>query len=312
MNVLRTAALAALMGAALPGFAAPDTILAQATSTLSDLRYRLEDLDPDDGITPWVRFQDGASMVMTFRPNSPSNSLDFTLPGGVDAPVNGQFGSPDGRGLMTRDGRDFEAVATVRVRDVGQDQTASSYVAGSFDSSWYVEAGTPSDQAQAWRFILSPNTRVVVEGTVKAQSTIDLSPLLGDPRLVGDNPSLARILVGATPSVKLGVLDPLFIESDGEWRIASLVATADKDGWATLPPDPIFSFPPSFEQAWSFHLDNATPEERTKAISFQLHSQVLVRTTPVPEPGAGWLVLAGGVAAGCAARARRKSRPAQG
>ena len=280
-----TVALLALVSGAC---AAPDTVLGRSSASLLDVGYRLVDLDTSDGITPWIRFSNDEQLRLTV-PGS-----DQQLSSGLNRPGSDVVAAPDGRGSVSRSLNSFHAESVSRVRDLNLplEQGFDERLVNAWSSEIWPLAdgyGLPT-----WRFELSPMTAVIFEGVVKADTSVDLSALVGAGLVDGRVAPYSSLLVAATSSVSLGLwpsspdnLTPGL--PDYLWKVASSSATLDPNGWGPTPPD-VFSYPTSLDETWSFRYDHQQATSWEGRLMFDVRTEAVVVATPVPEADA--LILA--------------------
>lgn len=167
MNSIRVSlALAALL-------ASPAVFAASsAQATLGNLSFQLIDLNPNDGITPWISFAQGAQSAVLASANQPLASQNgsaaaFGAFGNVgtsaNVPLAGSWASISGDALKTLSAGGFAAGLTPELIGYGQ----SSFSAEAHGNHFW-----------GGSFTLSPFTLLVVagQGQVNAATTIGLDP----------------------------------------------------------------------------------------------------------------------------------------
>lgn len=274
-----------LLGTAAPAMVAPDTTVAEVTLRLNDLRYRLEDLDPSDGITPWMTLDRIPPLQLTaLRAVWSGQAMSEGAFGPVD-PV--ELKAPDGKVLASRSGDDIMTTASMRVDNMAELQRAP------LAATW--EVARVSDFG-VWQFTLSPRTRLVIEADPDITHSLDPASLLGDPRLPGDSAPYASVKTGWSAAAGLSLSGDWHggTWTSFAWADAMEAAEVDRKGWRMLPPD--FTPTGSFDQPLSVHVDNIQASVGHVEFRPQVKSHAFMMphdVAAVPEPQAAWLVAAG-------------------
>lgn len=169
------AAAAASIGMAVPASAA--SYVAEASATLTGLTYRLIDLDPADGITPWARFDTGTTVLVGYARGDGLESASSILSGTPFTATSGSVRSLDG-GTEAQAGAGQMAVRT--------SLSAESFVVGEALPIRRATAEYPNifdDQGEIvgnWFALeLSPHTAIVIEGEATASAIVDTRLLSG-------------------------------------------------------------------------------------------------------------------------------------
>lgn len=164
------AAMALATGALATPAHADDTLIASATLQVSGLQYRLVDLDPNDGITPWVNFTGATNTQVELRePNSPD--IKQTFPGLFPAPFT--VTSASGLAQVQRSNDGFTVHNALRRSDL---DNAASWPTQP-DVFLAQRAALLGIEGAAAAFSLSPHTRLVIEGQLTPSVTLDMSSL---------------------------------------------------------------------------------------------------------------------------------------
>ncbi|WP_374594703.1 PEP-CTERM sorting domain-containing protein [Aquabacterium sp.] len=176
-TAVRVTSLASAIALAMVATAAHanDPILMSSSASLSNLSYQLIDLDPTDGVTPWVQFSVNGTLDPGYYSGSP-NAVSFALPTNSFLPaqsttataVNGSAQATAGPSqLQTASSVSLSQVTPIRspMTSVGNGAT------GALSSLTDPETGTPVTPA----ITLSANTLLIIRGSASVQMTRDLS-----------------------------------------------------------------------------------------------------------------------------------------
>lgn len=273
------------------GTAATPTTIASSSATIDGLSYRLVDLDPNDGVTPWINFtqQDGSPMAVVLsttqveqvRPSG-FDERNLQLDGNLFSDTSGQLSSRDGLATAGKQGNSLSATAR------------TNHDADEF--SGLAMQGLTASSGWASNWILSPKTALVLEGSLKLVATMNADPFIGPgvPHLTeelflsADAAAYLDLvldnrdgLVGPDPN--FSVQDMLHLRSDA-------VFYGPARGKPTIFPND------SKEQAFSLSVSNIGNSERLGSMSISTTASNGLFTTPaasVPEPSAAALTLLG-------------------
>ena len=194
MHPIRT--LAAGLFLVLAALAGPAFAQQAAGVGIGQLRYTLVDLDPDDGIAPWIGLNAYASQADAHAYDQAGNDID-----GVEIDHAGVTGFDDDDASLHADTRDAAASVTLTLH-----------------SGWgYVSAG------QVFRFLLSPHTRVVFSADADAWARPE-APGVSWPTAIAE-------LYGSLHGIGDGerFTDTLRIEDGNLQRTLSVTAASEGD-----------------------------------------------------------------------------------
>ncbi len=175
---LAPAAPGLVLAAALVSSAhAADPVLMSSSASLSNLTYQLIDLDPTDGITPWVQFSLGGNLDPGYYSGSP-NAISFTpptnsfLPGQTTTATssNGSAQAIAGPSqLLTSSSVSLSQVTPISSPMTSMGNGASATVSSVTDPN----TGTSVTPA----ITLSANTLLIIKGSASVQMSRDLTSL---------------------------------------------------------------------------------------------------------------------------------------
>lgn len=281
----------AVCGFALMGMMSVACANSSVSATLDAVKLTLIDLDPSDGVAPWISFQNGTD---TFRGGVFVLSNDQVVDGGYASytkPFLSFTRQASGGGNLAR--ASFTADATGQ----GGQQTAQSYAV-------FQEVSRELAQAQAIavsnKFQLSDKTLLVVT----ASSTLNMAVTHAwstDAELNGEvADAFNRIQIygpaagGEGTGTQLSdALHEIHLRSQGSWN----VETSRYD----LSPDSR-----SESRSFSASFSNLSGSALSGTLFITSSAVSVTPGTPVPEPGAASLLLAGLLGIGFALRNRRR------
>lgn len=164
------ASLLALTVVTCPSARAADPVLMNSSATLTGLTYKLVDLDPTDGVTPWVRFStqatlDAGAASSTF--NTPVNSF---LPSTTQT-----LSSTDGLSTAAAGPNQMSSSAALKLSNLPFSSSPTSSSSSADATTTGVIDATTGLPASA--ITLSAHTRLVITGTVNLQTTRDFNAL---------------------------------------------------------------------------------------------------------------------------------------
>jgi hypothetical protein len=302
---LSQAVMASLIAFSGVSMAATPDVITSANAHVDQLRYRLVDLDPNDGVTPWITFAgfDSPTPVTALslfqRDQARSDGIwgneQQSVIGTPFSAGSGQVSLPNGLVNAGKTNNSF-SVSTSLKEDVG-----------SF-------TGEANEGAEAYavsdiRWVLSPKTALIVEGQAVLNAHIQTDPFFGvDAKqqyqdfFMGSGASLYTTLqinnedglMG--PGVPLDIIDTVTIEA------AAMKYFVRGTGEPTLPTDD------NKEQAFSLTVSNIGNMERAGRFFQSVSSTGNFFATPlpaVPEPSTWALNLLGLGAIGLCLRRRR-------
>lgn len=156
-------------GVALLSAAHASTVSAQSTASITGLTYRLEDIDPNDGIEPWMTFSGNVELwnMNAGRIFLPVDSLPTTS------------GSFHGASVTPTSWTSHTEAQKLPLPPRDQWRPDQFSGAGGDSNAVSFRGGDPGlDFSQQDRITLSANTRVVIEGRVQLSSEADASMAL--------------------------------------------------------------------------------------------------------------------------------------
>lgn len=169
---LWAAAAAASIGMALPVSAA--SYVNEGALTVSGLNYRLIDLDPDDGIAPWVQFNSLSRIEIGYSVNR-GEPVVSPVAGGLFSTQNGGLSSPDGsvEPLVSNSGLSVRTALTTEAYVPG---TEPDLLAAAGLAYWPDDFSVP---VQSYGLALSARTALVIEAEATAMATVNTALLSG-------------------------------------------------------------------------------------------------------------------------------------
>lgn len=278
-------------GLSAPAVAADPTVLATSRATLTNVSFRLVDLDPNDGIDPSVTFNSNADIrVRSNSPNGPQEVFSYTGSGSgsliFSSPVNTataslgltpSSASVGGGGAQASSGTSLDDVLRFvrdpwerNFRELGGMASVGAY-------------GPFSDYHNALSSLtLSGNTRLIIEGTAQINLDIDLNPLVS-----------ALTEAEKTKGLMLGLMANPFVMLNHQFKDPVLVDEATYLGIGSWLSD----LPPDFNSSLLFRInadsvagsDFVRSASATSLLSFQIDN-----LQNVTRPGQlGWVVQSG-------------------
>jgi hypothetical protein len=320
------------MGAA---HAAP---LASGSATLSDIRYELIDLRPDDGVTPWIRFGGPDATPLTGRLDAAGQtdlsdvgrqaSWEGLLPTQAVS-VSSSDGLSHANATANSLGTSFQVGSDILQRvptvddgsgrgrlevfsQVSTGNGIASLAYGVDDETGQVSAVDGQTGWQPYDFTLSPHTAIVVRANASASLTLDAAAGAWDIRNPG-GPSDEEPMIGSGVQIALMLVKPDFQMQQSYGSTDAFYADMDQafeltfDGLsADWTADAIATMTPSSRDLM-LSLDNVSDKATQGSLTMTGMSQFAVwRPAPaVPEPGT-WALMGLGFAA-LSWRARRMS-----
>lgn len=277
-----------------------DPVIASTSFVLNDLQYRLVDLAPEDGISPWIRFTNSNPIVQISQYTHPL-ATDYQVlesAGGWGSSTTDTFTYGD-KGVVVRSPQSWEMTVRAHASDVqsmqavGAPGTPTRGGSLALLNTWG-EAGD-SSTAGSWLFELAPYTAVVFEGVASGHSVIDLEPTLTLPELGGASPEYQELTAYSTSLLQLALISGSFIR-DSEVIRVGLEGHANKDGWSAAPfGDRGGFYEQSFNGNLSLRMDNNGADAMKGGFRVTLVGETILQGTPaaVPEPGLPMLTLGG-------------------
>lgn len=283
-----------------PGWAQSDAVLSTGSAWISGLSYRLVDLDLNDGISPWVRFNQVGAYAGYQQPNDAQHiqlSDDiFSRPIGSVTSPSGEL-SAGSSGTAYTSSSQLKAGTVQNLTGLGTQPHDWLYVDSNGVVSGYGssvdDSGVPSPLLGEHAWTLSPHTALVIEGTTQVNASVDLS-LLTQGSLVQDmlaGPYGVQLTTMAFTSVQLSAED-----ADGEAfgdaadAFVSAAQILDAGGLSLSPDLPLSD---SLGNSFSIRLSNAGRDELNGHLFMSLGTASILETTPIPEPGTFALMTVG-------------------
>lgn len=166
---------------------------ASASASISNLGFHLVDLDPNDGITPWVKFNLGdwpASRIYLDASNSSWTSGEARnesyLNGTIFGPGTISLASADGNAQALKNGSNFTTSASATAAQLGD---AKLYSVADGYASYNAYAGFVQGldfgdigRGGAINYEISPRTRLVIDGQAALSASVNPA-LLDDSEL---------------------------------------------------------------------------------------------------------------------------------
>ncbi|MGH6646266.1 PEP-CTERM sorting domain-containing protein [Aquabacterium sp.] len=300
--------------------------LSSASTTLTGLSYKLVDLDLNDGITPWINFNQNYLVVGTDENYNPQIRL----------PAGDAFSAPpetvSGPGLLASNDGNFRTSAqlnSLNVQDLVVDTSTAYngvYYNGAVVFTAYgggVQEGIPfPDGGFSWT--LSPHTALVVEGNAQVSTQVDLTQLGQGSLLQGAKDNAYGLQLDSYASVTVELLANAGFSSvtgdfqpelkDGADVSVEAHQGVNQNGFVIGEGELLAD---SLQQSFSIQVANASAEERGGVFSLYVGSQNSLSFTPalvpevpqvpgIPEPGTFALMGMGlGLIAWRGSRARR-------
>lgn len=296
-----------------------DTSAITGSASLTGLSYHLVDLDPNDGVTPWITFDSSSfvgagSAVITVDAlnNTLINADPHTSPGDIFSSVPGSYQSPNGAVSFTYGPTGASAAVNISGANLGQLQggdqpmyTISGLAGTTYGSQYMSDFGASIPTSGDVSFTLSPNTMLVIDGQVQASLSVDLTQIPQGSALLqgvqaGQYTAHAMSFIGAGAG---------FVSVTGEVltsQITMLSVAQDLDAsgvsWAGSPASDSSALTP-------FELTFTNDSTDAKSAGFVAGAGVLAGVSfdavPVPESGT-WALMALGLL-GVAGAVRRRA-----
>lgn len=299
---------ALLSAASTAAWSAVDPVLGQASSSITNLRYRLIDLTPDDGNTPWIQFANSRpdagwagrhTVIDDDYPGTPDEYRQFPADpfeptsAVVTTPWNsaevgqgpGSVSLSQNFGLSDEDAQRFRHGPVTWYRGEGTIRAGQSTSLG-----W---VGTNS-------FTLSAHTALVLEGTALVSGAFDTDALLANATLAsGFGTQFDSLLAESSASARVWIGDTPFGSS--AFHAYSLQSNRIDDDLQIQRTQSGFSG----SQDWLVRFDNLADQSIASRFEVQVNTSSTLTAT-VPEPSS-WALIAAGllVAAGVGRRTRQ-------
>lgn len=291
-----------IFSSARPACAAENVVLGMGSATVTNVRYQLEDLDLSDGVAPAIQFSSDFKTTMRFDHGIDPGEETATLPGRLEDDISGSFTSSEGFGVVTRSLNDFSAEVMIHVSDATGPLMPRPFVGATLGKELgaYIFTGD-----NLGNFALSPHTRLVINGNIRGDNSLDLSPLIDNSFMSGDQPIYSNMTAVIISEAGVTIVGPERAYAT-DFQMSIVQGTVSKDGAITFPTDPSFmGLPRSFDRPFSVQLENTSDQAINGYINVRASIQVGIHAVPaVPEPTTWGLMLAGA----CVLAARRRPR----
>ena len=285
---------------------------ASASGVINGLGYHLVDLDLTDGVTPWVKFSDiagsidgnGYFSVRTWYPNNnepgPTQKTNSLFNG-----ASGSFGNATGTQAVSVSGSQISSAVTASVSDLNDPNSLTVRALGGV--MYYATAtffGNSRDVFSVYDadWQLSPNTKLVIDGTIDLKAAADASLLTGTAAAQLLTSANKGLLLSSSSSVRMS------LSTSGDYASYSRTAYATSTLGAPSPGEHI-GVPGSLAEGIQLSLSNTSNSALTGRFYYSFESAASLTLTPViyvPEPGT-WALMALGLM-GVGAASRRASR----
>lgn len=304
-------------------FAADASTVAISSVSVTGLAYHLVDLDPADGITPWISFNNNFVAIgsadafynePTFHLNEQGGDL-FSGPAASFTSADGQLVanySPsqqnavlklDSTNIQNLSGSAVSSLTTIQVNAGGV------VLAHGTDVSSFTGLHEPMAGESTWT--LSPQTALIIDGNVEFKASVDLSKLANGALLQGVNDGLYALQIDSDPTLYIEMVAGGFPSSLGEdipysydlavphLLVSQLLITGEIPGAGELSQS---------TSSFSVRIDNSRGEALDGDLTFSVGASTYVMLLPaavVPEPGT-WTLM--GVGLGFLALAMTRQR----
>lgn len=291
----------ALLAMALPFTASAVTApLGTASAQLTNFRYHLIDLDPDDGIAPSIQFAMG-NQVALFASQGESNSQSYLSSSSPFDTEAGPYSVQRGSDQAIVDGNNLSASSDIHIADAVPSSNASIFSGQHQATLGSRGSSLVSPYSQGWT--LSARTALVVEGHALATVNNDLASLLPLTDKVIDSSSSASI------SMRLNAeRDPTLDTAFSKSVFQSSYLDASGTIWTHA------SDPATLDEALFLTISNEGSTSMKGRLSFGLSAVTSVSmqtlTSSVPEPSQWALYLMGVTLLPLAVGQRRKKQQA--
>ena len=306
MMMMKPARVAALLSLAMcasvsvPAWARGDATLSTGSAWISGLSYHLEDLDPTDGITPWVRFNQVGAYAGFYQPSEAQHTMLgddlFASPIGSVTSQSGELTAGHSGTAYVSDSR-LSAGTVQNLTGLGAQPHDWLYVDSNGVVSGYGssidDSGVPSPLLGDHAWTLSANTALVIDGTTQVKAEVDLSRLtqgtLVQDMAAGQYGVQLTMLAFTTVQLSAEGMDGETFGDSAE-AFANARQILDASG---LSLDPDLPLSDSFQNTFSVRLDNASAGELSGHLFMSVGTAATLETTPIPEPGTLALMGAG-------------------
>lgn len=298
---------------------AADPVLVSTKASLSNLTFQLIDLDPTDGITPWIQFSTQGTLDTGYYGGG-SGSTTFSSPINNPLPAQTQTAtSPDGNAIAVAGPTSLQASSSITLGQLAPITTYASIGSGanvSVSGNVAPDTGIPYPS-----MTLSANTLLIIRGSASVQVNRDLSSLQTALNAsTADWMNITGYNMSASTSIGLSTstYDPntgtdsstyssfsLFTPNDG-----SLYTTLYKNNDPTgLPLTESYTsaVTPFSVQLANTGASNIVADFSASAVAsgyLEIAPVYVSQQPPVPEPSTYFLTGLGLVAAGAVARKR--------
>jgi hypothetical protein len=279
------------------------------SASLTGLSYHLVDLDPNDGIAPWITF-DGSgyvgagSAIITVDAlnNQVTNADPHISSGSIFSSTASSYQSPNGAVSFTYGPTGASSAVDISGASLGQLNgaaqplyTVSGLAGTDYGSQYLPDFGASVPMSGDFSFTLSPNTALVIDGQVQASISVDLAQIPQGSSMQQD------IQAGLYTAHAMGIIGAGagFVSANYEIlssQVTMLMVGQDLDAsgvqWSGLPSSDSSALTP-FEL--TFTNDGIDAKKGGFVAGAGAMGGVSFEAVPVPEPGT-WALMGLGLA----------------
>lgn len=305
--------VSALLASLAASASAADLLPVSARASVSGLSYHLVDLDPTDGVTPWIKFNGSYVGAGSFSNEGLGSVYDraYTVDGSVNssdvfsaAPTNyvsanglvtASYGPGTAAVSSQLDSNELNRVAGNALVLTGTGDTYNLETVGvagmAFGDILAPELpGVPLPSPTSWAFTLSANTALVIDGQWHVDAHLDLSQVKAGAFLNGVQ---ATVTSFAAAGVMVGDIFNGEKGMDVAFNNVQLSQSIDANGVGAL--DARWLGEPQTDGSFSVRFDNVGIDAFNGGlIAGGITEHQLLLTPAIPEP-ATWALMALGL-----------------